>query len=76
MRRYTESLKTDKDKQEREMARRKSYYLEVVKPQKQAIRKQKQDEIDKVKAEAKKVILEICEWDGEGITPVDEIYIS
>ena len=76
MKRYTESLKTDKEKNEREMARRKAYYNNVVKPQKQAIKQQKKDEMDKVKAEAKKCILEICEWNGEGNTPVDEIYIS
>ena len=75
MKRYTESLKTDKEKNEREMARRKAYYNNVVKPQKEAIKQQKKDEMDKVKAEAKKCILEI-EWDGEGNTPIEQIYIS
>jgi len=75
MKRYTDSLKNDKDKQEREMARRKLYYLEVVKPQRDKIKQEKQDEINKEKAEAKKVLLEF-EWEGEGNTPVEQIYIS
>ena len=75
MLKYKESLKTDKEKNEREMARRKAYYNNVVKPQKEAIKQQKKDEINAIKAEAKKVILEI-EWDGEGNTPVEQIYIS
>ena len=64
MRRYTESLKNDNEKREREIDRRRTYYLKVVKPKKDANKQQKQDEIDKVKAEARKHLLEL-DWEEE-----------